>query len=107
MTKRHAGIFQCFVYNSLTRVDGGAATLEVIPRSKVFQPLHVSTPVKDLDEDLTDEEEEDFDLDEFLDTGLTSAPVKPPPKGKGKKNKLRPKGISTPLFLENLHQLVI
>jgi len=34
VSKRHAGIFQCFVSNSLAHVDGGAATLEVVPTAR-------------------------------------------------------------------------
>lgn len=92
MTKRHAGIFQCFVSNSLSKVDGGAATLEVIPRSKIFQPDATDT-FSEQDGELI-EEDEDFDLDEFLDPGASSAPSKPsvPSKGKGKKSKHRLKG---------------
>lgn len=93
VTKKHAGIFQCFVSNSVGKVDGGAATLEVIPRSKISPPSSNSFQ----EEDDGDEDMEDFDLDEFLDTSGTSAStVKPsvPIKGKGgKKNKHRPRGM--------------
>ena len=53
VTKRHAGIFQCFVSNSLSKVDGGAATLEVVPRSKV-----ASSPSSSLTS-FSDEEDDD------------------------------------------------
>ena len=95
VTKHHAGIFQCFVSNSLGKVDGAAATLEVIPRSKISS---VSPPANSFQEE-DDEDMEDFDLDEFLDP-TSAAPFKPSGssgKGKGsKKNKHRPREMIPP-----------
>lgn len=89
VTKRHAGIFQCFVSNSLSKVDGGAATLEVIPRSKIASSLSSLTAFSD--------EDDDDDLDSFFDPTITSPPLKPSldseKKGKGKGGKNRPRGL--------------
>ena len=85
VTKRHAGIFQCFVSNSLARVDGGAATLEVIPRAKVASSQE------------EEEDGDDFDSADFFDPP-TAPPVKsndksgrntPGAKGKKAKHRLR------------------
>ena len=75
VSKRHAGIFQCFVSNSLAHVDGGAATLEVIPRPRTSW---------------SSEDEEDED--DFFDVMSTPAPATYPDpssskSGKGKKGK--------------------
>ena len=95
VTKRHAGIFQCFVSNSLSKVDGGAATLEVVPRSKVASSSSSSSLTAFSDED----EDDDLDSDSFFDSMIPSPPSKPAQdtdkKGKGKGGKNRPKGIIT------------
>nr|CAH0100959.1 unnamed protein product [Daphnia galeata] len=96
VTKRHAGIFQCFVSNSLSKVDGGAATLEVVPRSKVASSSSSSSLTAFSDED----EDDDLDSDSFFDSMIPSPPSKPAQdtdkKGKGKGGKNRPKEMIPP-----------
>ena len=75
VSKRHAGIFQCFVSNSLAHVDGGAATLEVIPKPRTSWSSE-------------DEEEEN----DFFDVTPTPVPTiyqdhSSSKSGKGKKGK--------------------
>lgn len=85
VTKRHAGIFQCFVSNSLSKVDGGNATLEVVPRPKVESTISSSSSLTSFSE----EEEDDF----FQPT-VDSIPLKASlDDKKGKKGgKHRPRG---------------
>ena len=94
VSKGHAGIFQCFVTNSLNKVEGSAATLEVVPQPQVssFQ-----------DEDDDDEDDEDLDAEDSFDPMTTPAPTKIVESkmrnygnvigGKGRKGKHRPRGI--------------
>ncbi|XP_046440157.1 interference hedgehog-like [Daphnia pulex] len=101
VTKRHAGIFQCFVSNSLSKVDGGAATLEVVPRSKVASSDSSSSSSSSLTAFSDEEEDDDLDSDSFFDpmTG-TSPPAKhaqdAEKKGKGKGGKNRPREMIPP-----------
>lgn len=92
VTKRHAGIFQCFVSNSLSKVDGGAVTLEVVPRSKVGSSISSVASLTSFSEE---DDDSDLDLDSFFDEKVTQAPSKPEVDRKnGKKgSKHRPKGI--------------
>jgi hypothetical protein len=95
VTKRHAGIFQCFVSNSLSKVDGGAATLQVVPRSK-FDSSSASSS-SSLTAFSDEDEDDDLDLDGFFDPMITSPPSKSAAqdtekKGKGKGGKNRPRG---------------
>jgi len=98
VTKRHAGIFQCFVSNSLSKVDGGAATLEVVPRSKVASSPSSGSPSSSLTAFSDEDEDDDLDLESFFDPMIPSPPTKPAQdtekKGKGKGGKNRPKGTS-------------
>ncbi len=99
VTKRHAGIFQCFVSNSLSKVDGGAATLEVVPRSKVASSVSSSSSSSSLTAFSDEEEDDDLDSDSFFDPMIgTSPPTKPAQdaekKGKGKGGKNRPRGMT-------------
>ena len=81
VTKRHAGIFQCFVSNALTKVAGGAATVQVVPpRSSPPPPLPLSPPVnfpssskKSVQEIEDEEDEEDFEIEDFLEPIATTA----------------------------------
>jgi len=82
VSKRHAGIFQCFVFNSLAAVDGGAATLQVIPRARSSQD-HQDELEEDEQEQEQEEEEEDWH-DSF---DPTPPPSKSEKGGKGKKGK--------------------
>lgn len=97
VTKRHAGIFQCFVSNSLSKVDGGAATLEVIPRSKVASSLSSSSSLTAFSDE---EDDDDLDLDGFFDPTMTTPPLKATPdaekKGKAKGGKNRPREMIPP-----------
>lgn len=91
MTKKHAGIFQCFVFNSLSKVDGGAATLEVIPRQKMGSSLSLLTSSDSSFTAFIENDDDDFDSDDLFDP---SPPTQPPRQDskKGKKNKHRAKG---------------
>jgi hypothetical protein len=94
VSKGHAGIFQCFVTNFLNKVEGSAATLEVVPQPQVssFQ-----------DEDDDDEDDEDLDAEDSFDPMTTPAPTKIVESKmrnsgnvigvKGRKGKHRPRGI--------------
>jgi hypothetical protein len=88
------------VSNSLSKVDGGAATLEVVPRSKVASSDSSSSSSSSSLTAFSDEEEDDdLDSDSFFDpmTG-TSPPAKhaqdAEKKGKGKGGKNRPRGMT-------------
>ena len=76
VTKRHAGIFQCFVSNALAKVTGGAATIEVLPRSKTPSSSSSSnksqlSQLQELEDD--EDEEEDFEIEDFLEPVPTTA----------------------------------
>lgn len=91
VSKRHAGIFQCFVSNSLSKVDGGNATLEVIPRSKVASSLSTSSSLTSFSDE---EEDDDLDLDGLFDEASSTSfkPSTDSDKKSKKGGKHRPRG---------------
>ena len=87
VSRKHAGIFQCFVSNSLSKVEGGAATLDVIPRLQIVPST-------------SQEDDDASDHDDFFEPmqQTTSFPSKTDSKhfsasGKGKKGKHRIRGL--------------
>ena len=110
-SKKHAGIYQCFVSNSLSKVDGSAATLEVLPQPQLASS-HETVDDGDGDGDGGEEDEDD---DDPLEDEDFFKPINPAPPlksaelkarnsvesggtsaggGKGRKNKKqRPRGM--------------